>query len=78
MLDNVKNTVKTWATEHKDAIVNVVMLGGCVVGIVFVDKLAVATYNKIFDYGYNCRKNLEREAGNGLFEAIEKFGNSNL
>ena len=71
MLDNVKNTVKTWATEHKDTIVNAVVLGGCVVGMVL-------SYSKIFDYGYNCRKNLELEAGNGLFEAIEKFGNSNL
>ena len=39
---------------------------------------AIIFYSKSFDYGYECRVNLEKEAGNGLFEAIEKFGNEGI
>ena len=67
MLEKVKN----WAKDHEDEIKTILITGAVTVG-------AVIFYSKSFDYGYNCRVNLEKEAGNGLFEAIEKFGNEEI
>lgn len=63
MLDKVKN----WAKNHENGIKTFLMCGAVTVG-------AVVFYSKSFDYGYECRVNLEKAAGNGLFEAIQKFG----
>lgn len=62
------NKVKTWAKEHETEIKTAVTITAIGVG-------AYIFYSASFDYGYECRKNLEKSAGNGLFEAIEKFGN---
>ena len=67
MLDKVKN----WAKDHENGIKTTLMCAGLTVG-------AIIFYSKSFDYGYECRVNLEKEAGNGLFEAIEGFGNEGI
>lgn len=63
--------IKTWGKDHEDDIRTVAMCGAILIG-------GILFYSKSFDYGYDCRINLEKEAGNGLFEAIEKFGNEGL
>lgn len=69
--DQMLDKIKTWAKDHEDQIKTVVGCGAIVVG-------GIIFYSKSFDYGYNCRINLEKAAGNGLFEAIEKFGNEEI
>lgn len=65
------NKVKTWYKNHEKTIKAVAGCGAVAVG-------AYIFYSKSFDRGYNCRMNLEKEAGNGLFDAIEKFGNEGI
>lgn len=67
MLDKLK----TWYKDHETTIKTVAGCGAICVG-------AWIFYSKSFDYGYDCRINLEKQAGNGLFEAIEKFGNEEI
>ena len=65
------NKIKTWYKDHEATIRATAVSGAICVG-------AYIFYSKSFDYGYKCRINLEKQAGNGLFEAIEKFGNENV
>lgn len=65
------NNIKTWVKEHETQIKTAVTITLIGVG-------AYAFYSESFNYGYDCRKNLEKEAGNGLFEAIEKFANEEI
>ena len=67
MLDNIM----TWAKENETQIKTAVTVALIGVG-------AFIAYSASFDYGYECRKNLEKEAGNGLFEAIEEFANEEI
>ena len=67
MLDNIK----TWAKEHETQIKTAATITLIGIG-------AFIAYSASFDYGYDCRKNLEKAAGNGLFEAIEKFANEEI
>ena len=59
--------IKKFYADHESQIKTVAGCGALIVGTVLF-------YTKSFDYGYNCRINLEKAVGNGLFEAIEKFG----
>lgn len=59
--------IKKFYADHESQIKTVVGCGALVGG-------ALLFYFKSFDYGYNCRVNLEKAVGNGIFEAIEKFG----
>ena len=67
MLDNIM----TWAKENETQIKTAVTVALIGIG-------AYVLYSGSFDYGYECRKNLEKEAGNGLFEAIEEFANEEI
>lgn len=60
--------IKNWAKEREEQLKTIAMLGAIGIGM-------CVFYSKSFDYGYNCRVDLEKLAGNGLYEAIEKFGN---
>lgn len=59
-------TIKNWAKEREEQLKTITILGAIGIGM-------YVFYSKSFDYGYNCRVNLEKIAGNGLYEAIEKF-----
>ena len=56
--------IKNFAHNHKDELIVVAKCAALVVG-------TVVLYSKSFDYGYNCRVNLEKSAGEDIFKAIE-------
>lgn len=64
MFKNIANDVTNFVSDHKNDIIN---------GVIFVAGIAgvILFYSASFDYGYECRKNLEKAAGKGIFEAIE-------
>lgn len=64
MFENIANNVTGFVSEHKDDIIAGAMFVGGIVGVLLF-------YNASFNYGYECRKNLEKTAGEGIFEAIE-------
>lgn len=63
---NMFGFVKNFVDEHKDEIVKIAPYAALVVG-------AVALYWSSFDYGYNCRKALEKQAGEDIFNTIENL-----
>lgn len=64
MFENIANNVTGFVSEHKDDIINGAIFVAGIVGVLIL-------YNESFNYGYECRKNLEKAAGEGIFEAIE-------
>lgn len=60
------NGIKGFVSEHKDTIATAAPYVALVIG-------ALALYSKSFDYGYNCRVNLEKQAGDAIFNAVEKL-----
>lgn len=61
-------TIENWAKKHEEQLKTIITLGAIGIGM-------YVFYSKSFDYGYDCRVNLEKLAGDGLYETIEKFGN---
>lgn len=60
------NAAKNFVNEHKDTITQIAPYAALVIG-------AIILYSKSFDYGYNCRVNLEKAAGETIFNAVEKL-----
>ena len=58
--------IKNFAHNHKDELIVGAKCAAFVVG-------TVVLYWKSFDYGYNCRVNLEKSAGEQIFKAIENL-----
>lgn len=60
MFEKIKNFASSHADEALKLLPYVALAGG-----------ALLLYWKSFDYGYDCRVNLEKAAGEDIFNAVE-------